>query len=65
MQRAGNRGGYIQGSERVVRELGPEEEGLRGGGGEEGYGVNKACPSVPIRALTDQRLWARAELGAT
>ena len=31
----GNRGGYIQGPERVVRELGPEEEGLRGGGGEE------------------------------
>ena len=28
-------------------------------------GVNKACPSVPIRALTDQRLWARAELGTT
>ena len=35
MQRAGNRGGYIQGPQRVVRELGPEEEGLRGGGGEE------------------------------
>jgi hypothetical protein len=58
MQRAGNRGGYIQRPERVVRELGPKEEGLRGGGGEEGdcCGVNKACPSVPIRALTDQRL---------
>ncbi len=28
-------------------------------------GVNKACPSIPIRALTDQRLWARAELGTT
>ena len=35
MQRAGNRGGYIQGPQRVVRELGLEEEGLRGGGGEE------------------------------
>ncbi len=35
MQRAGNRGGYIQGPERVVRELRPEDEGLREGGGEE------------------------------
>ena len=35
MQRAGNRGGNIEGPKRVVRELGTEEEGLRGGRGEE------------------------------
>ena len=35
MQRAGNRGGTIERPKRVVRELGTEEEGLRGGGGEE------------------------------
>jgi hypothetical protein len=28
-------------------------------------GVNRARPSNPIRALTDQRLWARAGLGTT
>ena len=47
MQRAGNRGGYIQGPQRVVRELGPEEEGLRGGGGEErDCGGGEQCLSV-------------------
>jgi hypothetical protein len=28
-------------------------------------GVKRAVPSVPIRALTDQRLWARWVLGTT
>ena len=40
---------------------------VRKGSGESGeknsteVGVNWAVPSVPIRALTDQRLWARVE----
>ena len=40
---------------------------VRKGSGERGeknsteVGVNLAVPSVPIRALTDQRLWASAE----
>ena len=40
---------------------------VRKGSGERGeknsteVGVNLAVPSVPIKALTDQRLWARVE----
>ena len=55
------RGGNVEVPEGVLFALGPCEKGLRGEWGEKRYrgGVNWAVPSVPIRALTDQRLWAR------
>ncbi len=63
MQRAGNRGGYIQGPERVVGELGLEEEELRGGGGEEGDcgGGEQGLSVSPYQGADGPR----AELGTT